>query len=168
MGKLSRKRTHKDTLVFRESSDFRVILDDFYDWFSYYSWDKPKKNKVSKKQYKIFINTFFELICKKIVLEHFIFIMPYKLGSIFIKKIKKKENQKTVDFGHYRKTGEKRAHANLHSFGFRYKMRHDKTLANFTNQGVYVYVPGNYLKRLLFKTIKERSEDDTQKSYNSH
>ena len=163
-----RKEKNINKIVYKKSRRFQVTVNDMYRWFKDHKWDKEKSKRITQKQYKIFISAFFRQIAYKIVIEKFTFIMPWKLGSFFVRKVKRRKNKRTYDWGRFKREGIKAYYPNQHTFGFRFCFIWGKDLASFRNQGPYHFLPTRSMKKLLYEEIIDRSEDLNKKSYNSH
>lgn len=164
----NKERLKKDRLVYRKTNMYKVTPADMYKWFKHNEWSKDKTKDISQTQYYTFIKIFFQKMADKMIKDNFIFIMPWKLGSMYIKKKKRPHKHKVFDWKHYNETGEKRKHLNLHSFGIRYKLTWDKKLAHFKNIGMYAFNARSYVRKTLGRVIRERSIKSGVKSYDSH
>jgi hypothetical protein len=147
---------------------FTLRINDFYWWLCKHKWSKEKAKEVSKSQYTKFIVEFFKLMTDKIIKENFIFIFPYKLGSVYIKKFPVNHHKsRSINKSYKDKTGKSIAYSNKHTFGNRFVLKYDRMLTNYPNAGITSVRPAVYFRRTLFKEIMRRSENG-QKTYNAH
>lgn len=152
----------------KTKKEFSVNISDFHWWLSNHKWDSEKRKRITTKKYRLFITTFFDLLTDKIVKESFIFHLPYKLGSFYIKKINKDtEIVMPTNYNHFKKTGKVVRHSNKHTFGFRFTLKFDRNLAHFNNQGITYIRSSNIVRRKLYKEIMDRIGSD-KKTYNAH
>ena len=54
-----RRDKNINKIVYKKSRRFQVTVHDMYKWFRDHKWDKERSKRISQKQYKIFISTFF-------------------------------------------------------------------------------------------------------------
>lgn len=80
--------------------------------------------------------------------------LPYRLGSLRIKKNKVNLNNLKVDFDYYNKTGKIKKHLNSHSDEFYFHYRWDRRTCDIVNYRYYSFVPTRENKRLLSALIK--------------
>jgi len=135
----------------------RMNILDFYHWLVKHRWDKKKEKKITQSKYTIFIGTFFQLLRNKIIEENWIWTMPYKMGSLYMKRVTI-ENEETMPYNkkHYMETGEKIRYSNKHSFGQRFTLRFDRTFATFINKGITEFRAGGETRRKIRDTIFDR------------
>lgn len=145
-----------------------IRLNDFHWWLCKHKWSKERQQRITRKKYTTFIVEFFKLIAAKIIKENFIFILPYKLGSIFVKKIPRgHKKSKSINKSYKDKTGKSVAYSNKHTFGNRFVLKYDRVLTQYPNSGITFVRPAQYFKKELYKEIMRRVEKG-QKSYNAH
>ena len=86
---------------------YTVGMKDFYDE---YKWIKKRedgvdiKDGIPYKKYKAALVDLFKIITNKIVKEQFIFILPNKLGSIYIKSQRRSPKNAPIDWKETKKT----------------------------------------------------------------
>lgn len=147
---------------------FTISIVDIYWWLCKHRWSKEKKERITREKYKIFITEFFSLIMDKIVIENWIWHLPYKMGSIYIKKIFK-ENLSIAAYNkkHKIETGEKVRYSNKHSFGYRFSIRFDRTFATFINKGLLTFRAAGSSRQKLKNAIFD-GVPALVKSYKAH
>lgn len=137
--------------------ELKMSIFDVYHWLVKHRWSKSKAKRLDKNKYILFISTFFELLRNKIIEENWIWVMPYKMGSIYMKMVtKENESQLPYNRKHFQLTGERIRHSNKHSFGQRFAMRFDRTFATFINKGITEFRAGSYTKNKIRDTVFDR------------
>jgi hypothetical protein len=82
------------------------------------------------------------------------FTLPYKLGSIRIKKQKINLNNLRIDFKHFNETGQKKKFLNEHTGGYYFFYKWDRTLTDIKNHFYYSFIPTRNNKKSLVKVLK--------------
>lgn len=137
--------------------------------YQYYIKDISKSSKYYQS-YKIF-----RAICEDAnkelsneILEGYFFKMPYRLGTLRIKKRKIDINNLKPDFGLFNKSEEnyKNKHLNEHSNNYYVRYYWTKRVETLIkNKSVYSYIPTRANKRELAKRIKENTIDQINKYF---
>lgn len=151
-------------------------IKDFYNEYKRTQKNKgtPVSKIISYKTYKKIVEDFFEFLQKKIIRENFIFVMPYSLGSNYIKARKTNPAYEgCIDYAMTKKVGKVVRHLNLHTFGYYYASVWDKTYVRFRNKVYYNYtstasthtVEKGIGRKGLSAYIIECSKDPNKKSY---
>jgi len=81
-------------------------------------YSSKSENPVSIKEYKNICYAFNKEIARLIIEEGIMYQLPYRLGSIGIKRRKAKFKKLKFDFNEYNKNGIKTFHLNEHSKGW--------------------------------------------------
>lgn len=81
--------------------------------------------------------------------------LPFKMGQVYIEKRKLNFEHLKLDYGHWRKTGEKLFHTNRHSDGFQAYYHWRKDYMTIPHNKIYEWVPtrghSRKLAQLLFQ-----------------
>ena len=137
--------------------------------YQYYIKDISKSSKYHQS-YKVFRG-----ICEDAnkelsneILEGYFFKMPYRLGTIRIKKRKIDINNLKPDFGLFNKSEEsyKNKHLNDHSDNYYVRYYWTKRVETLIkNKSVYSYIPTRANKRELARRIKENTINQINKYF---
>jgi hypothetical protein len=144
-------------------------ISDYYD--SYQSERKGWDKVLTKSQYVSLNKDFLFEVSLLIIREKFLFKMPYKLGTIRIKRILKSKRP-GIDWEKTKKLGKQVRYSNLHTDGKGFRWSWDKPRFGITNQSYYTFkatrdeVKKEIGTRGLAKYIKECSRDPYKKDYN--
>lgn len=131
--------------------------------YQYYIKDISESSKynVEYSIYRAICEDANKLLSQAIVEEGFFFNIPYRLGTIRIKK--KKINFKNLkpNFGLYNETeGEiKNKHLNEHSGGYYCMFYWNKQSCVVKNKSAYCFIPTRANKRYLASAIKSRGRE---------
>lgn len=137
--------------------------------YQYYIKDISKSSKYYQP-YKIF-RSICEDANKELsneILEGYFFKMPYRLGTIRIKKRKIDINNLKPDFGLFNKSEEsyKNKHLNDHSDNYYVRYYWTKRVETLIkNKSVYSYIPTRANKRELARRIKENTVNQINKYF---
>lgn len=128
--------------------------------YEYYIKDLENTSKyyIDYKTYRQICETFNKEIFKLIIEEGYFFKMPYRLGTIRIKKRKIDLNKLKPDFGLYNKTEEslKNKHLNEHSNNYYVRFYWNKQQDTIVkNKSYYSFIPTRANKRYCASIIKE-------------
>jgi hypothetical protein len=91
------------------------------------------------------------------------FTMPYRLGSIRVKKQKVNLNNLRIDFKYFNETGIKKKYLNEHTGGYYFFYKWAKTLADVKNKYYYTFFPTRANKKSLVGLLK--SGEMTKRDY---
>ena len=83
--------------------------------------------------------------------------LPYRLGSLRIRKIKTPLNKLSMDFKLYNETGIRAMHLNEHTKGYHARWYWHKKVCNILNHTYYSFLPSRENKRILASYIKSTS-----------
>lgn len=137
--------------------------------YQYYIKDISEESKYHL-DYKTFRNICeeFNKELSKEILEGYFFKMPYRLGTIRIKKRKVDLKNLKPNFGLYNETdGEyKNKHLNEHSNNYYVRYYWNKRIATLIkNKSAYSFIPTRENKRTLAKLIKENGISQVNKYF---
>lgn len=144
----------------------------------YYNHYKLNCNKHDKNTYKNIINSFFEILSKKIIHDNFEFKLPKRLGVIQLRKfkptVKLKDGKivknfnpidfkKTKDLWNRDEQAKKDKilvrHLNKHTKGFIFRIKYYYTSANYKNKKIYTFTAIRRIKKLITKATHENNID---------
>ena len=109
------------------------------------------------KTYSAVVKSFNQRVMELILFEAFEFEMPYRLGSIRIKKSKtyfKPKNMKP-DWKKTKELGQKVYHMNDHTNSFNFRFYWKKKNATFINKSMYSFTAARKNKRQLAALLKD-------------
>lgn len=123
-------------------------LRDAYDYFKY-------QDKVDFKTYREVCRTLNHLLMSSMIDTGVSYKLPNKMGVMEIRKYKRLEGYKKIDFNHLRKTGEIKRFHNSHSDGWYAKFVWNKKTrnSNVAYRSIYEFKPIRYYKRALARAI---------------
>ena len=115
------------------------------------------KEAIDYNTYSKLIKDFNKEVMRKILLESFEFELPYRLGTIRIKKTKSKFNPKNMkpDWKKTKELGYKVYHMNEHTNFFNFRFYWKKKKAIFKNKTLYSFVAARRNKRELASILKD-------------
>ena len=118
------------------------------------------------KKYRAIVEQFFILLCRKIVLESFIFVMPYGLGNLMLKAYKWKPENLPINWSETMRRGKLTRFLCLHSFGYVYSVSWVKMHARLKNKSLYKFnlAQTSEGRSLIAKHVKETSKDPNRRS----
>jgi hypothetical protein len=122
-----------------------VVKDTFFD--------------VEYKTYRKACEMFNKRISEKILKSAEEFQLPYRLGTIRVKKKKmsfKDKKRLKIDWQETKKLGSVVYHMNDHTDNYRYGWKWDKSNAIVKNKKVYSFMPTRNNKRTLAALLKDR------------
>lgn len=121
--------------------------------------DKDSKYYVDYKLFREVCESYNKMVSSCIIEDGYFFKLPYRLGTIRIKKNKTKVNSNNLkpDFGlfNHSEGKYKNKHLNEHSGGYYVKFHWNKIDAIIINKTPYSFIPTRANKRYLAKTIKQ-------------
>lgn len=129
--------------------------------YLYYIKDLEKDSKyyVNYRTFRDICEEYNKMISTLMVEEGYFFKVPYRLGTLRIKKnkVKVSYNNLKPDFGLYNKSGGKykNKHLNEHSGYYYVKYHWVKVDAIIINKVTYSFIPTRYNKRYLAATVKK-------------
>lgn len=128
--------------------------------YEYYTKDLENDSKynVDYKIYRSLCETFNKEISKLIIDKGYFFKMPYRLGTIRLKKRKIDLKNLKPDFGLFNKSDEefKNKHLNEHSNNYYVRFYWNKVKATIVkNKTCYCFIPTRFNKRYCASVIKE-------------
>ncbi len=139
--------------------------------YKYYLKNRPLKGldrdyNVSRKEYRDIVCDFNKEIAEEIVVNAYEFIMPSKLGTIFVGKRKSRieldENGEVkytnypIDWMESKKRGKIIRNFNEHTDGYRCYWCYTKTTANYNNKSIYFFRATRTNTRFLAKVLKDK------------
>lgn len=130
------------------------------------------KSKYKYEKYKEILELYFYEVSKAMIYDHLWYRIPYGGGTIFIIKYKPRV-RKSMDYQHWKTTGEIRPHLNKHSNGYQFKFKWKKGYSTYyPNLKLYKFIVnrGNdYIigARGLAKYIKECSKNPLVQDYDA-
>ena len=125
---------------------------------SFSSYDN--KYQLKENDYKLILRSFYFILKEELIYTGKIYILPKKLGTIGIKKIKMPTKFRGVlDYQLFRKTGERRYLKNLHSEQYLATLHWDQGVKRFSDAmcRVLKITPARELARELAKHIKDNN-----------
>lgn len=117
--------------------------------------DESSKYHVTPRLYRDICEDFNKLIMAQIVEEGEFFNIPYRLGTLRIKKRKIDLNNLKPNFSLYNQTGVKTKFLNEHSGGYYCRFYWNKSSAIVKNKFAYSFIPTRHNKRYLASQIKQ-------------
>ena len=128
----------------------------FRDAYSIYK-NQYGKDAVEYSVYANVLKSFNQRVMEKILFEAFEFELPYRLGSIRIKKSKTHFTKKTmkVDWQKTKELGQKVYHMNDHTNNFNFRFFWKKKTATFINKSFYSFTASRKNKRQLAAILKD-------------
>lgn len=127
-----------------QRSMYRMSIRDIYElhYKKQRQTGKKKKDILTYNQYRDSINDMLLSVAVRLIYDDWIFIMPHKLGRLFIKEYKDNGTGKfrgKIDPYTSKKLGKQVKYLNLHTFGKAYGMKWDKPSRRFKNSVYYVF-----------------------------
>lgn len=127
--------------------------------YNFYRKENKGKNPQDIAKFRAVIKDLNNMIIERMVMESEEFQMPYRLGTLRVKKCgkiyKSGKLQLFPDFKESRKLG----YLVYHDPNKLYSFKWDKHKAIVTNQTAYVFKPSRTMKRYLAKAIKVHKKD---------
>lgn len=139
--------------------------------YQYYNKDieRGSKYKVNKKLFRDICKEYNSLLMALIIKEGYFFKVPYRIGTIRIKKRKTVMDPAKLkpDFGLYNKSNGKykNKHLNEHSGGYYVRFYWSKVNSIIINKTAYSFIPTRDNKRFLVKTVKEGGVSQVNKYF---
>lgn len=135
--------------------------------------DVPCDEIIDYRLYREIIEEFFLEISRRVIYDNFTFMMPYSLGSVFIKAYKSSASNLPINWAKTRELGRVVKHLNLHTFGYYFGFKWDKSYVRFRNNNYYVFTPTasrkasrlGIGKKGLSKHIFDLAKDPEKRSY---
>lgn len=163
----------------KEKVKIDIHTEDFFNYYKKYTFDGNSESKffLTPKQYGAFIKTVFDELTDKIIYENYEFKVPYKMGTICIRKYQKKikivdgkvQNNFPVDWNETLKLWERDEeakrkkvlvkHLNKHSDGFIYKWQWIRNRADIPNRHYWYFRPTRTNKLKLKSAINKGMVD---------
>lgn len=146
---------------------YTMTIKDFYREY------RKAGGQLEYKLYRKIVEKFFLEISRKIIYENMIFMMPYSLGSVFVKSRKTNYKNARIDWGKTREQGKIVKCLNNHTYGYYFGITWDKSYVRFRNNSMYSFCATSSKKatRLgigkkgLSQHIMKLSKDPTKRSY---
>lgn len=134
------------------------------DAYKFYIKDIPKESPfyVSYKTYRQLCESFNKLISKYILEEAGEFTLPYRLGTLRIKKTKMdygNKNHMRPDWKKSKELGKTVYHLNDHTDGFRYRWAWNKSNVVTVGKKLYCFYPTRTNKRTLASLLKDEDKN---------
>ena len=139
--------------------------------YQYYikDYDKNSKYNIDYRIYRLLCEEFNKELSSLIINEGYFFKVPYRLGTIRIKKrkIDISNNNLKIDFGLYNKSNGKynNKHLNDHSGGYYVRFYWMKLDMIMRNKAFYSFIPTRANKRKLASVVKEEGEFQINKYF---
>jgi hypothetical protein len=146
---MERRNRQKPLTDYKRSDIYKSYLTSL-------SEDEVKIYGVTGRQFSDIISEFNEKISNEI-LKGQVFKIPFGIGIIRIGSEEVNLDKLRIDFGHFRKTGEKRKHLNEHTNLLYYRFYWKK--GKITNVGFYHFSPTRTNARTLAGKIKGGFKD---------
>ena len=120
---------------------------------------KLYKGPIAYKTYAQVLKAFNQRLVDKLLFDNFEFTLPYRLGTLRIRKMKNRIADPSygkkatrflkVDWANTKKYGKKVYHLNTHTKGYYFRMFWKKADAVFKNKSAYSFTPVRKVKRGL-------------------
>lgn len=153
---------------------FCYTLKDFHQQLKNREKEKGKRvsEVISYKAYRKLIENFFLEVSKKIIYENLIFMMPYSLGSIYVKS-HKSYGDHPIDYKTTRELKRVVYFLNRHTFGQVFYIHWNKEYVRFKNNTYYTFKPTKSKsatkqgigKTCLGQHIRALANDPMKRSY---
>lgn len=148
-------------------------INDYYNFFK-----KKSKHDIPKDKFRKILKEFNEAMIKEIVLENYEFKLPYRLGTLGLRKFKPKLqldkdnkliNHNPPDFKKTRELWEKDPiarekkilvrHLNKHTNGYIFEIRYFTKNALFKNKTSYKFTPVRKVNQFINKATRNYNID---------
>lgn len=131
--------------------------------------NSPYRKKYNLKKYKDVLFTFFYGLSQLIIYEKYEYKVPFGGGSIRIAKVRLGKNR-TLDYKHYKATGQKRFHLNRHTNGYYFFWYWNTKRCLYKHSKLFKLIPNRGNDRVigargLSKHINDCSSDPYKKDY---
>lgn len=160
------KKTNKIKFT-QNGKNLTILGKDVWVWLQKNKWTDDRVARITKKKYLIFLTSFFSQIRRKIIKENLIFNLPYKLGSIYIRKNISHRYKRKIK-KHLTRQNKIEFYANRHTFGHSFSIVWDKSTAHLIKPGILTFSGLPIFKTELRDHIIELSENNQSPSFNSH
>jgi hypothetical protein len=128
-------------------------IDDIYKFYNK-EYGNREGFYLTAKEFKNICSDYNKAIAALIVEESQSLTIPHRLGEMFVKKKKMDYEHLKLDFNHYKKTGVKRYHTNIHSKGWIAKWHWSKKNCVIKNKRYYSFTPCDTLKKQIASIMK--------------
>lgn len=126
-----------------------------YLWNHVNLYDTYEQNHtLSRNEFRMILKTFSNLWLQSMVEEGKVYNMPFNLGYLGVFTF---PNSKSFDYQHFKDTGEKQWHANLHTGSLSAQMRHRKSKLAKPTSNVYKFRLARDPARNLAKLINNNN-----------
>tara|TARA_R110000744_G_scaffold324921_1_gene430745 strand:- start:339 stop:803 length:465 start_codon:yes stop_codon:yes gene_type:complete len=128
--------------------------------YKYYTQNTIKELQVDKKTYRKICDEFNKLIIDEILIDSSEIRLPYRLGTLRIKKSKMKyddKNKLKIDWAASKKTGKRIYHLNDHTGGYKYRFYWTKGIVK--NITAYSFIPTRTNTRRLASILKDKERE---------
>jgi len=128
------------------------------DVYNYYKKDVISELQVDKKTFRNICDDFNKLLIDEILLNSEEIRLPYRLGTVRIKKSKMKyddKNKLKIDWAASRKVGKRIYHLNDHTGGYKYRFYWTKGIIK--NITAYSFIPTRTNTRTLASILKDKN-----------
>lgn len=136
--------------------------------YQYYIKDisEDSKYNINYNLYRDICEDFNKEIMKSMIEEGEFFTMPYRLGTLRVKKRKVDFHNLKPNFNLWKETGLKTKYLNEHSGGYYCRFHWNKLIATVVrNRTIYSFIPTRFNKRYLAKTIKDNGRSQINKYF---
>tara|TARA_E500000305_G_scaffold108637_2_gene111475 strand:+ start:802 stop:1266 length:465 start_codon:yes stop_codon:yes gene_type:complete len=130
------------------------------DIYMYYKNNTIPELQVSKKEFRKICDEFNKLIIDEILINSEEIRMPYRLGTLRVKKSKMKyddKNKLKIDWAASRKLGKRIYHLNDHTGGYKYRFYWTKGIVK--NVTAYSFIPTRTNTRTLAGILKDKNRE---------
>ena len=130
------------------------------DIYMYYKNNTIPELQVSKKEFRKICDEFNKLIIDEILISSEEIRMPYRLGTVRVKKSKMKyddKNKLKIDWAASRKLGKRIYHLNDHTGGYKYRFYWTKGIVK--NVTAYSFIPTRTNTRTLAGILKDKNRE---------
>ena len=130
------------------------------DIYMYYKNNTIPELQVSKKEFRKICDEFNKLIIDEILINSEEIRMPYRLGTLRVKKSKMKyddKNKLKIDWAASRKLGKRIYHLNDHTGGYKYRFYWTKGIVK--NVTAYSFIPTRTNTTTLAGILKDKNRE---------
>ena len=127
------------------------------DAYKYYKENTIEELQVPKQEYRKICDEFNKLFIDEILISSEEMRLPYRLGTIRVKKSKMKyddKNKLKVDWAASKKIGKRIYHLNDHTGGYKYRFYWTKGIVK--NITAYAFIPTRTNTRRLAQILKDK------------
>lgn len=127
-----------------QRSNYRLTIRDIYEVFykDHRARGKKPGEILTYREYRDVMYDMLLAVAVHLIYDDWVFIMPHKLGTLYIKEYKDDGSGKWrgyTDFNTSKKLGKQVKYLNLHTYGKTYGMKWNKPSRRFKNCAYYTF-----------------------------